>query len=68
MRLIALTGDLAVWLGIKFPLTTFRLKNMTTENVLDVDSTLKVTGKLPYSLYEGVDLTVKWLKDSEADK
>ena len=65
MHLLAFIGDVISKCGLRFPFTTFRLRNMTTENILDVESTGNVTGKLPYSLEDGVDLTVKWLKNSQ---
>ena len=58
----AIFGDLALKMGIKsFPLTTFRLKNMTTENIVDVESVLRVTGSIPISMEQGVQETVRWL-------
>ncbi len=55
-------GDLFVKMGMKkFPLTTFRLKNMTTESVLDVGPIMEISGKLPYSMSEGIEETVVWL-------
>jgi len=56
-------GDVMSKIGIKgFPLTTFRLKNMTTENIVDVGPIMGVTGELPIKMEEGVAETVSWLK------
>lgn len=59
----AIAGDVLLKMGVKgFPLTTFRLKNMTTENIVDVDTVLKVTGDVPITMKQGVLETASWLK------
>jgi len=62
LRIIAVFGDLLKIMGIKFPLTSSRLKSMTTSNVAPMNKTFQVLGKSPYSLEEGVKETIKWLK------
>lgn len=63
----AIAGDIALKMGVKrFPLTTFRLKNMTTENIVDVKSILDVTGDVPIAMKKGVLETASWL-ESEKD-
>jgi GlcNAc-P-P-Und epimerase len=44
------------------PLTTFRLDNLVTEMVFDLSATQAIAGDLPYTMQEGVDLTVDWLR------
>lgn len=62
----AIFGDVALKMGVKsFPLTTFRLKNMTTENIVDVESISRITGSVPISMERGVRETVSWLKSYE---
>lgn len=60
-RLLAITGDLLGKLDINFPMTTFRLKNMTTDNRMNLDKTEVIVGELPYSLKQGVASTLEWL-------
>jgi nucleoside-diphosphate-sugar epimerase len=56
-------GDLAKNLGWKNPpITSFRLKNLTSDNIVDANATSNVVGELPYSIEEGVRMTVDWLK------
>ena len=63
MKLGALAGDLLSTLGWRgVPLTSYRLANMTQDNILDVSSTLEVTGQNPYSLEEGIERTLVWLE------
>jgi nucleoside-diphosphate-sugar epimerase len=65
MKLAALGGDLFSALGWKsVPLTSFRLGNMTKDNVLDMSPTLEVTGQNPYSLEQGIEETAVWLEES----
>jgi nucleoside-diphosphate-sugar epimerase len=64
MKAVALAGDFAKVLGMKEPpLTSFRLNNLTIQMEYDFSREEKIWGKLPYSLEEGVERTVKWLRD-----
>ena len=49
-------------LGIKAPLTSYRLRNMTSENLVDVAPTLALCGELPYTMNDGIELTTQWLE------
>lgn len=55
-------GDLCKMIGIKFPMTSFRLKNMTTDNVHDLGPIRNIIPNLPSSRIEGVLKTVNWIK------
>ena len=60
---LAATGDLLQRLGWRHPpLTTFRLANLVTEMVFDLSQLQAIVGVLPYSLDEGIRLTVEWLR------
>lgn len=62
LKLLACTGDLLVKAGWKkFPLTSYRLANMTSDHVLDMSATMQVAGPPRFTLDEGVDLTCVWL-------
>jgi hypothetical protein len=61
MQFLALCGDIAVKFRIRFPMTSFRLKNMTIDNVLDLSQTIAITGPGPFSLDTGIEMTVRWL-------
>lgn len=61
-KLIAYCGDMLGFLNVKFPLTSYRLANMTVENVVNIQETLDVTGPSPYSLSDGIQATVEWLR------
>lgn len=54
-------GDLLKFGSIKFPITTFRLKNMTTNNVVPLDNLMDITGPPPYNTKEGVSITLTWI-------
>ncbi len=63
MKMAAIVGDIALLAGIKkFPMTSFRLKNMVTENIVDTDPMFAVAGEPPFSMSEGIDATVGWLQ------
>ena len=59
--LLGFLGDILKVIGIKFPMTSFRLKNMTINNIINLEHLNKVTGKNPYSRAEGIKETLNWL-------
>jgi GlcNAc-P-P-Und epimerase len=63
MRGIALLGDVVVALtGRPFFLTRSRLRSMTQDYLVDNTETFRVLGEPPWSLEQGIDQTVDWLK------
>jgi nucleoside-diphosphate-sugar epimerase len=60
----ALFGDIIKKGGMSFPMTTFRLKNMTTDNIVDLANTMQLAPDLPYSRIEGIHKTLEWLKNN----
>lgn len=62
---LALMGDAFQLVGIRFPMTSFRLRNMTTNNVHDLTPLQELmNSSLPYSRTQGNALTVEWLRNS----
>ena len=55
-------GDLLKLFGIAFPMTSFRLKNMTTNNVHNLDPIKELAPNLPTSRQEGNIRTIEWIK------
>lgn len=67
-RMAALLGDLIVKLGFKkFPFTSFRLHNLTVDDVCGTKLTESVCGKLPYTLSQGVNETVTWFRNLKTE-
>ena len=62
-KLMSLLGDLLKLARINFPMTSFRLKNMTTDNIQDLDETYLHLGSPPFSREMGIKLTLEWLKN-----
>ena len=62
LRLAGIAGDAALHLGLDFPLTSFRLRNMLTASYFDLSALMRVTGGLPVSMERGVQLTLDWLR------
>lgn len=61
-RLLAVVGDVAKMVGVKFPMTSFRLKNLTTDNVHDTAVLQSIVGDdLRFSRQQGNEITVAWL-------
>jgi GlcNAc-P-P-Und epimerase len=62
LKLAGLSGDALKRMGIPFPLTSSRFKNMTTSNSISMARTYEVTGPSPYTLTAAIDETVDWLR------
>jgi len=63
LRAIATVGDALNYIGwSRVPLTSFRLSNMLTNNILDSENTARVCGPLNHSVADGVRDTVAWIK------
>jgi nucleoside-diphosphate-sugar epimerase len=65
VRLAAACGDALGLLGWKNPpLNSQRLRNMRSPSPsIPVEETLELTGPLPFTVIEGVEATVRWLRD-----
>ena len=61
-RLAAVLGDLLGRVNIAFPMTSFRLRNMTTDNVLELNDLIDIVGDARVSRREGVQRTLEWMK------
>lgn len=64
LRCVAWGGDLLKQIGISFPMTSFRLKNMTTDNIIDLSATYEIAPNPPYSRKKGIKETLKWLEST----
>ncbi len=60
-RVAAKVGDGLQKLKVKFPITTFRLKNMTTDNILDLSLIRTLAPTLPVSRLTGTQRTIEWI-------
>lgn len=60
-KILAYVGDFLNFFSIYFPMTSFRLKNMTTDNIIDLKNTYKLAPNPPFTRIEGVKLTLKWM-------
>ncbi|KOY50656.1 NAD-dependent epimerase/dehydratase family protein [Polaribacter dokdonensis] len=56
-------GDFLNLIGLSFPMTSFRLKNMTTNNIVCLENTSELAPVLPYTRIEGVKKTLIWIKE-----
>ena len=58
-------GDFLKLFGIAFPMTSFRLHNMTTDNVHDLRPIQEIAPNLPVGRKEGTKKTLEWIKAQE---
>lgn len=65
IKMSALFGDFLKSIGFHFPMNSFRLHNMTTNNIVDLKDTYKIATILPYRRKEGVKLTLMWMFDNK---
>ena len=62
IRCAACCGDMLERFGIHFPMTSFRLKNMTTDNIINLDNTYQIAPNPPVDRIEGIKRTLKWME------
>jgi nucleoside-diphosphate-sugar epimerase len=58
-------GDLLKIIGIRFPMTSFRLKNMTTDNIHNLLPIQKIAPNLLVDRHEGTQNTINWIQGSK---
>lgn len=62
MKILARVGDVAKQVGMRNPpLTSFRLSNLLTPMVYDLDPLERIVGPLPFDMETGVRNTLDWL-------
>lgn len=62
-RFAARCGDALVACGWKgFPMTTFRFRNLTEDDLCDMEPTRELCGECPVPLDEAVARTVRWVR------
>ena len=65
IRLAAWGGDILGMFGLHFPMTSFRLKNMTTDNIIPLDNTIAIAPHPPVDRITGIKRTLAWMKESK---
>ena len=61
-------GDFLKIFGIAFPMTSFRLHNMTTDNVHNLEPIREIAPNLPVTRKEGTRKTLEWINNVEKKK
>jgi nucleoside-diphosphate-sugar epimerase len=65
LKLLARAGDLVKKLGWHNPpLTSFRLQNIVTDELCDTTGLQSIVGKLPYTVEQGIKITVDWMRNN----
>ena len=68
MRALALLGDIPSRLtGKPFLINSSRLRSMTTDYNTPMEETFKLLGENPYTLEQGIEETVEWLRSYKGD-
>ena len=62
IRMAAYVGDALKLVGVRFPMTSFRLKNMTTDNICPLQNTYAIAPEPPVDRITAVGRTVEWMK------
>lgn len=69
LKLLAKLGDLAKHFGVQNPpLTSFRLANLLTPMVYNLDNLEEIVGPLPFDTSTGISLTLDWISNSVVSK
>ena len=64
-KILAFVGDLLNSLGVKFPMSSFRLKNMMTDNIQNLENTYSLAGDPPFNRNEGIVKTLEWMSSRD---
>lgn len=64
-KIVGWFGDFLKKFGIAFPMTSFRLHNMTTDNVHNLEPIKTIAPTLPVSRIEGTKITLQWIHKYE---
>lgn len=62
-KIAAFIGDISKKIGIKgFPMSSFRLANMTDDNIVDLSDIHSIITSLPYTVEDGIRETLEWME------
>lgn len=64
-KIMAWFGDFLKRFGVSFPMTSFRLHNMTTDNIHNLEPIKAVAPNLPVSRIDGTKATLDWIHKYE---
>lgn len=68
VRTLSYIGDIFKLFNIRFPLTSFRYKNMTEDGLNNLENITKIAPHLPFSRLEGTKITLEWLNKDDIKK
>jgi nucleoside-diphosphate-sugar epimerase len=60
IKIAAIFGDFLKVFSIDFPISSFRLKNMTSNNIIDLTPISEIASILPYTRIDGLRKTLNW--------
>jgi GlcNAc-P-P-Und epimerase len=63
MKILTIFGDILEKFGLTFPVTSFRLLNLTTGNVINLSYIYNILEKNAYKTEQGITLTINWLEE-----
>lgn len=64
-KLMGWFGDFLKLFGVSFPMTSFRLHNMTTDNIHNLEPIKAIAPNLPVSRIDGTKTTLDWIHKYE---
>ena len=62
MKLLSKIGDFLNMIGLQFPMTSFRLNNMMTDNIIDLKNIHNIIEKNLFTTKEGIVETINWIE------
>jgi nucleoside-diphosphate-sugar epimerase len=67
IKFLALLGDTLKLMKVNFPMNSFRLRNMTTNNIIDLKDTYELLENLPYTRRDGIKKTLNWIYENKKE-
>jgi nucleoside-diphosphate-sugar epimerase len=65
IKCAAMFGDFLKMFNLPFPINSFRLNNMTKDNIIELKNIYEIAPILPYTREQGIRITLKWIFESE---
>lgn len=66
--ILAKLGDILRSVGLRFPMYSSRLENLTSQNHVPIEPTLQLLGPSPIGLDQGIQETVAWFNEYRTKK
>jgi hypothetical protein len=65
IKCAAIFGDCLKMFNLPFPINSFRLNNMTQDNIIELKNIYEIAPFLPFTRDQGIKITLKWIFETK---